>query len=1213
MPSDAQLTRGQRAAAIERAGENLALRSGAGCGKTFVLARRYVELLRGADEPETAMRRLVALTFTNKAAAEMSARVRRMLAEAAADAGREEKRRLRAWLDELPEARIATIHGFCRALLRSRAVEAGIDPDFDVCADELLVERLQSEAAEEAVLAAVETGREDAARLLAADPFDQVIGWTRELLNERTTWRLKDYAEPDAILQRWQDMISANRGDWLASLAGDRELLAELKQLREAECSDGGDRLAAVREAQLATIDAILRDPASASAGDFASVTDTTGNIGSKKAWLADVRDVRALVKSIGRRVKAYAVFAEELNAADREAAEDVVALTRLADEARRLYDAEKRRRGLLDFTDLLDAAERLLAGDPDVRRALGRQIQQLLIDECQDTDDFQVRLLGRLIGLAESGPPGPGRLFVVGDAKQSIYRFRGAQVEVFRELCERLGEGNQEALDTSFRTHAAGVAFVNAVFEPLMGKDYERIEAFRGEEPPGASVELLLAGHAGGEPIQAAPEASAVQAAVTAQRIEEMVRGRERLVRDRDAGTWRPVRYGDAAILFARMTNSLDYERELQLRGVPYQVVAGTGLFQQQEVFDVLNALEAVDNPRNDVALMGTLRSSLFGLDDNVLMHVAEAARPPYFDALADGCPGLGDRLAPADREALASAVDLVAELHRIKDALPIDRLLDRLLGATGYEGGLLAGFQGRRRVSNIRKLAEMARAAAGDDVALADYLAEARRLIFDQARQEQAAAAGGDEDFVQIMTIHKAKGLEFPVVVVPDLNAGRRGPAGRLLRRADWGWTFRADAEDDGTEGDRDAVEATSFRIAAALEDRDARAEDIRRLYVAATRHEDHLILVGADWRSSDGRPRSSDSYLAQLDDVLEFDAALGDADDAGVSYGDGRYSLIVRRVRPAEPNREGAPPPGRDLLDTAADAAHLADAVERLAPGPTRLPLAGPLPPERGRVELGVTALCDFRKCPMLYRWRHELRVPRPTGGAPATPQPAASPEPLDAATTGTLFHRCMELLDFAAPQSPAALVRQAAAEMDVVDADLDALAAELADMLDRFRGHPLWADLSAAEATFRELDFVADCGPVTLRGQIDLLARDATGRWLVVDYKSDRVAGAELAARAEGYRLQVQLYAAAAGRHLGVEPAEGCLYFLRPAETASFDVDAGALSAADDEAAALATDLVRRRRENNWSRDEGTHCDGCPYRELCTSTLRRDGRP
>ena len=1188
-----QLTSAQRAAGVERIAENIALRSGAGCGKTFVLALRFTELLLHSGGKESPLRRIAAVTFTEKAALEMQQRVRRFLSERAAAAKGPDRRKLLEWIDELPDARISTIHGFCAALLRRHAIEAGVDPGFAVLADTLLADRLRREAADDALLAAIEAGRQDAAVLLGRMSYDRAVRMVDGLLATRTAWRAEDYADAEAILSRWR----ANQAE--ARRAAVAELPAEesVRTLREM-AGPAGDAMEANRRTALAAIDAIAEDPeAPATAEAVRAACGISMRGGSKKKWGEEnFARVKEAISALRDRLKAAAALFAPLGDLDAAAAETLVTLTSITAAARELYDADKRTRGLLDFDDLLAGAARLLEASPSARKALRESIDQLLIDEAQDTDPFQIDLLVRMVfGEDAAAAPPAGRLFLVGDGKQSIYRFRGARVEHFEALCARLGEAQREDLDLSFRTHAGGVEFVNALFAPLLA-GYTPIHAHRTRPPFAPSVELILAEGS----FASAEEVSRAQAAAAARRIAEMIDGGEKLVWDRQAERWRAVKAGDIAILLDRMTTGLHYERELERCGVPYYVIAGAGFFRQQEVFDVLNVLRAVDTPEDEVALAGVLRGGIFGIDDNALARLLAAAPGPRRAMLA----GWGEAdyrsagLTEAQAAIAARCMALLARLRARKDAVGIAELIETLLRATGYEAALLSQPGGKRRVGNVRRVMQLARDASAGGTALADFLAEMNEMVLDESRFEQAPTAGEEDDVVRILTIHKAKGLEFPVVFVPDLNRGRNFRPPDPLCRTDWGLTMRLAGEEDENE------RPVSYQLASAAEKADDEAEDLRRLYVAVTRHEDHLVLVGADCRNAKGESfvsgpsGGSDNHLNRIDGVLGILSAA-DAGQEEVSYGDGRR-MRLRTLSSAEPTaaRRGETAPGRKLLAKAGDGEQLAAGLLKLGGEPPKL--VGPLPVACGRAELAVTALGDFAACPALYRWRYELRVPR-LSAAPGSPgKTKALP---DAATMGTVYHRCMELLDFATPQPPEALVQQVLGELELEGStDAGAAAEELAGMLETFRGHPLAAELAAAEEVYRELDFVFECGPAELRGQIDLLYRTADGRWRIVDWKSDCVGEEGTAPHAERYALQMRVYADAAEGFLAAEPhsVDATLYFLRTGQTHTFDA---ATPAPPHDPAELAARLVAARRSGSFRRNEGKQCRYCEHRRLC----------
>ncbi len=1202
MKEQFKLTKTQQAAAIDRRSESLALLSGAGCGKTFVLARRFTELLMKSGGKENPLSQFVALTFTEKAAMEMSQRVRDLLSWFAAHANSDEDRnKWRTWLGELPDARISTIHGFCAALLRTHAIEAGIDPNFAVASDQLTAGRMCNEAAEQAVLHAVEAGREDVSEVLTAMSFDSLVALARSLTDSRTAWQAGDYCDPTKTLQRWAELRDSQGSQAWKILRDDSAFHGELDALDALSCTDSNDKLIVYRDEQFAVIRKLLADPASRTVETFDQLSSPR-SIGSKKAWgdAETVKSVRTRIAAIVKSVAKLRLYVEPFGELDEQAARLLTAVTHLAGQANIIYAAAKRRSGLLDFTDLLEQAHKLLCENEPARRALSDSIDQLLVDEAQDTDAFQIELIERLMfGRAGDDNLPDGRLFLVGDAKQSIYRFRGAQVEVFENLCDRLGRRRRENLNRSFRTHSGGVEFINRLFGPMMGEAYEPISAHRIDCPPAASVEILLAGDGEDFPVVNAKTASAAQAALVAQRIAEMVENAERRVWDAKAKSWRPVRYGDVAILFSRMTVSGEYERRLAQRGVPYYVLGGTGFFQRQEVFDLLNALRCIENPRDDVALFGVLRSGLVGVDDNALMRLAETFEPPYLPNLLAGqipAAGLDEQTA----RTVTITAERIDRLARRKDAASIDALLEELLGETGYEAVLAAQFQGTQRIGNVRMLIERARAAGAAGASLAEFLTEMDELTLSESRYEQASVTGEAEDVVRLMTIHKAKGLEFPVVFIPDLNSGRRHSRG-LLNRVDWGLTYKLRTGDDDEHDRKDGP--LSHRLAHMNEDADQRAEDIRKLYVAVTRHEDHLVLVGADWRDRGEQLRDKSSYLRQLDDVLGLSDAL-DAGTESIPYGADR-AAVVKRIAPTRAKRRtDKTSPGSKLLTTCGSADELLAGIARSAGKAAPPKLLTPLSVEHGRVELAVTALGDFARCPMLYRWRYELRVPR--GLTPKTDRPSGSLS-IDPATLGTLVHLCMERQDFAQPLPADQLARQAANEMGLDNLpDLDTVADQVEAMLADFAQSPLAGQLAQARQIHRELDFVMQTGPAVLHGQIDLLFQDAAGDWRLVDYKSDRVAPADVAAHSASYELQLMTYVLAA-RRFGSPPAEASLYFLRPGKSYAMSIDAAAVSAAEGRLTELASQLIASRRSGRFVRSRSDKCEFCPFTALCKKNV------
>jgi len=1213
-----ELTEEQYEAAVRRAGENTVLTSGAGCGKTLVLARRFNELImqygRGKSSP---FEHLVALTFTDKAADEMVRRVRLLLLEMlkrTKPGDVQTRRQFADWITELPAAHISTIHSFCASLLRRYAIEAGIDPDFTVCADELLTSQLLSEAAEQAILQAVEAGDPETLELLTHADMKWVARFVKRLLEKRLFWNAKDYDSAEKILSGWEKLRLKMRDEKIASLREDDDLQGDLDYLRKCPCRDESDILAALRNETLPIIEQILNQPDGIEAGPIGSLRIPPGNAGKASAWGSkeQAKQYRNTLSKVIKQFRELDIYFQPIpaNPIDKEAARFLTALINLACQARETYNQQKRTMGMVDFDDLIDFTAKLLLDNPDVRSSLQRRVCQLLVDECQDVDPYQLEMLSNLIS-DQTGRP-TNIVALIGDVKQSIYHFRGVDVEQFSRLCRRFGL-KEVPLGTTFRMHRAGVSFINHLFSQLM-ENYEPITSARQEVPAKPSVEILLTEV---PPGAGADDIAESQAELIAEKIAQIVEDGEKIVFDSKSRKWRPARFGDFAILFARMTKSLDYEHALEQRGIPYYVVGGVGFFQQQETYDMLNALRAIDNPFDDIALFGLLRSEVFGLDDNVLLHIASSCRPPYFPHLTS--KALAERLVPLEYEQLCFAHDLLERLHHIKDATGPAGIIEEILSQTGYAGVLLVQPAGKRRLGNVRQLITAARSwhQAGNGT-LADFIRQYSDLALDNIRYEQAAVIGADEDVVRIMTIHKAKGLEFPIVIVPELNVGVGKRRDNILFSRDWGITFSPPKQFE-----QDVQRPISNQLAGLVEREHLQAEEIRKMYVAFTRHKDYLILVGADCHNKDGGFKERGSCLDKLDAVFN----IADAVESGrneIKY-DKRYSIRIEKrtaTHSRRPRLEKSK--GLEILSSNPTAGQLFHALSQEGQKAGKAftsELISALVSQPAGESITVTSLCDFAICPMLYRWRYELCPPvMPPANWRGQERSDAPLTRLDPTVAGTFFHRCMELVDFDAIRSKNCesiktysrnLASKVISEMELTIPEKPA-GQNLADMLIKLKDSTLITQIINAQRCEREIAFVYKMNNrITLTGQMDLLYQDTDGRWHIVDYKSDNVVAQQVAGHARKYKLQMMLYLVAARRHFGENVSDATIYFLKPGMAYKFSATVENLASTTQRLEDLTNHLFSCRATGRFERiyhSNPEHCRYCPYASLCLQKVK-----
>jgi ATP-dependent exoDNAse (exonuclease V) beta subunit len=1083
-----------------------AVEAGAGSGKTTCLVELATRLLSGeATGAPLDPSAVVAITFTEKAGEELSQRLRESVAARAVAAGAGPERR--AWesrLAGLDRLAAGTIHAFAGGLLREHALEAGVDPEFAQL-DEEGAAAWRAEAARRAVVAALDAGR-PAARELAAL---HGAGGTRAGLPEMVA---------EVVRER------ASRG-LAGPVALPPERGAEALAARERLAAAAGELLAARAGARTAAGRAALEDFASAWGRLPPGHLRGELSAGARDRLLAAAAAARgrgggepvaAARAGIQEAADAFGVLSAE--ALGRAQAEE---LGRLVAEAEAAYAARKLGAPALDFDDLLLRLRDLLAGDAALLGELRGRVRALLLDEVQDVNPVQQEIADLLCGPESPRRPGaPALLVAVGDPKQSIYRFRGADVAVFRGLVDRMrsGEGRVLRLSDNHRAGAAVLDVVNAVsaraLQPL-GHPASPFEiAFREDDRlravrPAAlspACEILEDGEGGSAAERRGREARAVAA-----RIGALVSGAAGVALPGAPGEpGRRPRFGDVALLFRRLTQVGDYERALRAAGIPFRLARGGGFFQAAEVRDLGELLHGLFDPSDAVAWAALLRSPLCGLTDAALVLLArgglpdlarrdpEAAARELGEMLA-GLAGPGDPAA-TDPPRLRRFLSTWQWLRHRRDRLTLPELLSEAVDRLDLEAALLAAPDGERRRDNLRKALALARRFAAGGGAAQGFAARLRQLASRPPREPEAELPAGDA--VAVLTVHQAKGLEWPIVFVPDLGAAPRGDARRALLDgqgrlcAAWG----------DPVSEEHAVTA-SLAAARQEERRAAAAESRRLLYVALTRARDYLVLSGAP-------VRRGDTWRHLVEAGLE-----------------GRPGL-ARRISLGEAGRLAVGPP-LPAGPARALAAPAAAAPPRLA-----------APPAAPAVRVAATDLAEWARCPTRHFLSRRLHlVERPGGvGAPGD-------DPDRATARGTLAHAALATLDLAAPPLERRAQLVASARRLGHDPSSPATRRVLADVT-RFLDSPggLWlADRARRGALRREVPFLLrlEGSPgCYLVGAIDAMAEE-DGGIRIVDFKY----ALPRREAAERYRLQLCAYALAASRAHPGRPVRAGLQFLR----------------------------------------------------------------
>jgi len=1087
---------------------NVVVIAGAGTGKTTILVNRILNLLLREPDP-LAITEIVALTFTNKAATEMKQRLRAQLLRVAEEAddmvatfrtryhlsAGQIGERAKVALEQIEKAQISTLHSFAAHLLRLYPIESGVDPMFreddgsyfkelfHICWDRWLDDELGSSGPQQdrwrRVLA--ETSLEDLRQFAFALAGDFVD--LRELERQCASPSL------EGALREW--VAAAHRRGATLLAAQDRptrrkveEMLAAAVRLLALLLEQGPAGLTHLSQADRGFLE---KDLGKAPAGwDDAGFNDASSVIG----------------------------LAQQFLTVDQMYFQGVLRLLR---PFLQQLDQDFHRSGWIAFDGLLARARALLRDYPAVRARIKQTYRAILVDEFQDTDPVQYEIilyLGERTGSYQTAWQDvdlePGKLFIVGDPKQSIYAFRRADIEAFERVVQKIlaGGGVIHSLVTNFRSDGNILDVVNNVFDRLfqptehVQSANERLAARPQRRPEvsvnGVQLRLVTLGEDDEEfDVQVATRAEAEELARWMK--DDLLAGTT--VTDRDL-RHSPLRPGHIALIFRKLTQAQTYLDALRRYDIAYITDGEKHFYRRQEVIDLINLLRVIDNPHDAIALVGILRSPLGSMRDADLLALRQIEGLDYLqrERLSDWThsqAGMVRRL-----------YERLAELHQVAPLRPVPDAIDLLFERLPILELAAASLHGEQAVANLRKVRDLAEMLADrPHLTLTGFVDLMMSRVSEQPDEAESALAEESLDAVRVLTIHKAKGLEFPVVILPGLHQGSQNPRKGLSIHHDW--SSRCYGVQMGGRSNLGAVFVDSK-----MEAREE-AEQRRLLYVGMTRARDLLVLSGGQTV----RP-GRDTVLSLLDTVITDKRTLQTADQ--ICIGTSRLTRVLTPAKAlARRQREVYP--------------------ARVAPSPALAPLL------------------DRRQARQV-EWEHRRLTARrliPSSLPGIDPQASflgtvTGRDGDLARLVGVCAHALLERWDFARPGSEIGMAIDQTIRR-YIGQDHSRLMAgireDLAVLFERFLSSEPYKRLRRATVLGREVPFVMSSGKdQVMEGAVDLIYRLDDRIW-IADYKTDDVTAEDVRGRVDHYRSQAESYSRAVASSLGLPSVSAQFIFLR----------------------------------------------------------------
>ena len=1168
---------------------DLCVVAGPGSGKTRVLVERFANLV---TEHNVSINEILTLTFTEKSANEM----KRRAAESFEEKGMEKERQ------DIEFAYLSTIHSFCSRLLRENAIEASIDPQFRVM-DELEAGRVK----EQTLLDTLKKWAEEK----GLDTFLNDIFWKQ---TDSKKSRLKSFREN--LIMLYEKIRNAcvpiartvNRNDLSQDVVSSCNEAEKLINEIIAICSDKS-----LTPKSREKVDYVLeRWNASNLQDDINKLYGEKEKPSQKDelilALLNKVKAIHSVIKlSVSNDVKPpLGALREELKTVIGLLAEDYS--TRIKMVLRDFlitfdiaYSERKRTESLIDFTDLEIKTIELLKNKKQIANEIKQKFRYILVDEFQDIS----RLQKTIIDLIKS----KDNLFIVGDEKQSIYGFRDAEVEIFQDIQKDSDRESLINLNENFRSRPQVLDLVNHIFDRLWTDDSIGQQLKAGaefSEKPAPSIEIIVA--EGNDKTQARKWESME----IAKRIKEIVgTGEIKITNKREQE--RNISYKDIAILFRSTTDIKLYEHSLSHLDVPYYVVSGRGFFNTTEITDLINFLKVIESPSDEINLAAVLKSPFVGIDDDALFRLADHAHNSnngnrsLIQAL-DEVSSIKE-IEPQSRNRIIQFRQFLDEVQGIKPRTSLWNLISFILKKTEFQSKMLLFSNGKKRYANLLKIVELCKNQEDfEPLTLRDFIEIVEGYKFREIRESEAPVESEEDDVVKLITTHSAKGLEFPVVIIADVDRDNIRPSDYFVYSTDHGISFKILNPSTNEEERPLSYE----RINDESKEKELR-ESRRLLFVAMTRAQEHLIISGGINRNRSKGDKDSGNWYGYISSTLGLSPNPKDNPEI-IKLDDieqGQNSSQAVEIRHTRIKDENKPPKeGKKIKLLTQYKKEIAACNKIKTPSPSKeiadtgknilSTIAHTVDVDNSHYVYSVTEILKFHFCPQLYYFNSILGLQGINERSRVEPDYAEGEDEsnlkddeLPGHELGNIVHRVFKNYHF-----PEDNLKEYIKNVFGLDTNQDSLD-RVENWVNSFYNSDIGKEVVTSKQQKRETSFIFNYRHNLIRGQIDLFCFNNEGLLKIIDYKTNDITIDEIPEKVEYYKLQMQLYARALETIYGKKVDETILYFLVPDKPVVVNTTEEACRELDS----TLDNFFTAHRDGGFKKSSNQKCNQCDYKTIC----------